>query len=450
MAGGWGRLWRGLVLVLAMAAPAGAETRLSIPEARQFAIQLVQSGQPQAARAAALALLQHDPGDVIALIVLSRAARDLGEYRQAEAAARRAFQLADTDKNRFAAALAMAQALSSDGRRTAAQFWLRRAAEAAPDDRHRMVAVRDFAYVRAKNPVKARLRFGAFPSSNINDGPVTNTIVIGGLEFINPDAVPLSGFGFSGGFDLSRAWDIGPKQTIALGLTGDATTYVLSQAAKTAVPDADAADFGTASLGATLGWTRQEEGQALSAALSVGRDWQGGAVLSDWTQVRLGYGLDFADNQRLSLGLTLTDTARHDAAIRSSLLTEAELGWAWGAAGKDRFDIALTLGKLDSDAASVARSQADVQLRWQRAKPLLGVGVSAFASLGLRAYDDPLYIAEARQDVTARLGLTAVLTEVDYLGFAPEVGVTFSRTNSNISAMTTQKAELRLGIRSTF
>ncbi len=88
------RLRRGLAALLlgllAATGPLHAETRLSPDEGRQFAIQLVQNGQPTAARAAALALLARDPDDVIALIVLSRAERDLGNYAAARAAAARA------------------------------------------------------------------------------------------------------------------------------------------------------------------------------------------------------------------------------------------------------------------------------------------------------------------------------------------------------------------------
>lgn len=445
------RLLRGAALALAMlGAPAAAETRLSIPEARQFAVQLVQSGQPTAARAAARALLQHDPDDIVALIVLSRASRDLGDYRTAETAARRAFRLAESDKDRFSAALAMAQALASHGRHSSAQFWLRRAAEVAPDDRHRMVAVRDFAYVRGRNPWRAALSFGAFPSSNVNDGPTTNTLIIGGMEFSNPDAVPLSGFGFSTGFDLSRRWELDPKSQLLLGLSGNVTEYVLSSGARAAVPSARGSDFGNAGLSASLGWARQEGAHQVRVTAEAGRDWQAGAVLSDWQQLRLSYGHSFAADRQLSLGFSLTDTTRQDAAIRSSLRTTIEAGWAWGAADKDRWSLGLSLGKVASDAASVARHEAEVRLDWQQARPMLGLALSAYASVGIKSYDRPLYIAAAREDVTARLGLSAVLVNLDYLGFAPEVGLTVSGTESNISAMTTRKAELRLGLKSTF
>lgn len=443
------------LIAAGLSGPAAAETRLSIPQARQMAVQMAQSGQPQAAIAAARALLVRDPDDVVALIVLSRAARDLGDYATATEAARHAWrvsgQVSGRDSDRFAAALAMAQALASDGRRTSAQFWLRRAAQAAPDERSRAVAERDFRYVRGRNPWRAALSFGAFPSSNVNGGPTTNTFVFGGLEFVNPDAVPLSGFGFTTSADLGWRLDRGPQQgALSFGLSATATRYALSDSARRQVPDARASDYDTSTLSASLGYGRAVGKAAISGTLAFGRDWQGGAALADWRRLSLGWQGAAAGTDRLKLGLTLEDSTRLDAAIRSSRRAELRIGRAWHLGGGDRLEGGLSLGRVWSDAASIARREGEVSLSWQKARPVLGAELSAFASLSLDLYDTPLYGADPRRDVTARLGLSALLTQIDYMGFAPEVGVTLSRTNSNISAMTTEKAELHFGIRSTF
>jgi tetratricopeptide (TPR) repeat protein len=278
----------GLLLGLGLAAAASAETRLTIDQGRALAIRLVQAGQATAARDAARALLQRDPDDVLALIVLSRAERDLGAYKAAQKAARHAARVATKEKDRFAASLAMAQALSSDGRRTAAQFWLRRAMELAPDDQSRAVAVRDFTYVRSRNPVSARLSFGAFPSSNVNDGPTSNTLIIGGIEFVNPDAVPLSGLGFSLGGDLSWRMPVGEKAGLTLGLSGSSTRYILSEDARRQVPDARAGNYATSSLSVSVSYDQRFDKSLLSARLETGRDWLGGEALADWTQLTFG------------------------------------------------------------------------------------------------------------------------------------------------------------------
>lgn len=448
------RLRRGLAALLlgllAATGPLHAETRLSPDEGRQFAIQLVQNGQPTAARAAALALLARDPDDVIALIVLSRAERDLGNYAAARAAAARAHALAPPGRDRFGAALAMAQALASEGRRTAAQLWLRRAAEDAPDARTRAIAVRDFAYVRSRNPFRARISFGARPSSNVNDGPTTNTILIGGFEFVNPDAVPLSGLGFSAAADLSWRLVTGERSALTFGVNGAATHYALSDAARAAVPTAQGSDFASESLSVSAGWSWTDETRSYEVSLAHGRDWEGGAAIADWNQLGFRHGRALGEDRRLVLGLTLQDTTRRDAAVRSSQMALAEVGHSWGLTGGDRIGATLEFGRVWSDAASVAHRRAGLTVDWQKAKPLWKLSLSAEASLGLKLYDQPLYIAEPRRDLTATLGVTAVLSELDYMGFAPEIGLTLTKTDSNIPAMTTEKAELRFGIRSVF
>lgn len=440
----------GLLLGLGLAAAAPAETRLTIDQGRALAVRLVQAGQATAARDAALALLQRDPDDVLALIVLSRAERDLGAYKVAQKAARHAARAATTEKDRFAAALAMAQALSSDGRRTAAQFWLRRATELAPDEQSRAVAVRDFTYVRSRNPVSARLSFGAFPSSNVNDGPTSNTLVIGGIEFVNPDAVPLSGLGFSLGGDLSWRMPVGEKAGLTLGLSGSSTRYILSQGARQEVPDARAGDYATSSLSVSASYDQRFGKSLLSSRLETGRDWQGGAALADWTQLTFGLQQAVAQRQALTMALDLTDTRRLDAGLRSSHAVKGGVGWIWQTGGGDQWASRLTLGVVESDSAAIARREAELRLDWHRGAPVLGAELSAFASLGLDQYDRALPGLDTRRDVKARLGVMALIRNVDYMGFAPEVGVVLSGTNSNISALTTRKAELRLGIRSTF
>jgi hypothetical protein len=448
--------WRGLLgaatlaLLALGAAPAAAEMRLSPDEARQFAVRLAQHGQPTAARAAAEALLLRDPNDVVALIVLSRSARDLGDYAAARKAAARAWRLGGNDRDRFAAGLAMAQALASEGRRGAAQFWLRRAGQVAPDARTRTVARRDFAYVRSRNPWRAKLSFGAFPSSNVNDGPTTDSVVIGGLEFVDPDAVPLSGFGATAAAGVSYRFGLDDRSDLTLGIEGSTTRYALSAAAKRRVPDASAADYDRSTIALSAGWNRRLGQGLISATVTRGRDWYGGAVLSDWTELALNHVRAQGQDQQLRFGLTLTDTQRHDADIRSSQAAEASFGWGRALAGGGRLDAELTLGRVWSDSSAVARREVGLTLAWQRGQPVLGAEISGFVSLALDDYDLPLYAVAVRKDVTATLGVSALLSEVDYMGFSPEVGLTLSQVNSSVASFTTRKAEIHFAIRSTF
>ncbi|MCB6178877.1 hypothetical protein LHP98_12145 [Rhodobacter sp. Har01] len=433
------------------AQPVFAEERLSIEEGRTLAVVLVRSGQPTAARVAAKALLTRDPDDVVALLVLARAARDLGFYDEAASAARRAFRLApEGSRDRFGASLAMAQALASDGKRGRAQFWLRRAAQEAPDKGARAVALRDLNYVRARNPLSVKLQFNVFPSSNVNGGPTTNVLVVGGLEFVNPDAVPLSGAGVTLGFDATLRLAGTEANQVFAGVSVESTSYQLSDRARALVPTARAEDYATAQAVLLVGWAGRRDWGRMSARLSFGRDWRGGDPLADWTRLSLSAERGFGDLGVGDLSLALTDRDRKDLSIRSSEELSLGAGWTWTLGSGDRLRLGLDLGKVWSDAASVARHSTALNLSWRRAKPVLGMQVSAFGSLEVTDYERPLELLGTEHDVTAELGVTAVLSDYDVLGFAPEVGFVLSRTESNISALTTEAAELRLGIHSLY
>ncbi len=452
-----GRMRRGILalalcLQAGLAAPqAGAQERLSIEDGRKLAVALVQAGQPTAAREAARALLTRDPDDLVALLVLARAARDLGLYDEAKVAARRAHRLAPKGSaDRFGASLAMAQALASDGQRGLAQLWLRRAADEAPSDGARDLALRDLAYVRWRNPLALNLQFNAFPSSNVNGGPTSNVLVIGGLEFVDPDAVPLSGYGVSAGVDARlRLW-AADRDELSLGLSLDATTYVLSDSAKARLPAARGSDYGTAQAVVSFGWIgRRDWGQA-SARLALGRDWRGGDPQADWVRLSFGAEKPWAGLGALDVSLDLVQKTRLDSALRSSDEVYVGAGWSWALASGDRMRLGLDLGKVWSDAASVARHSAGISLSWQKAEPVWGLGLSAEASVKAVDYERPLFLLGIQHDLTTQIGVTAVLQDLDVMGFAPEVGVVLTRTQSNISTMTSETAEIRFGIRSVY
>lgn len=450
------RLWTlglgALLVALLVVAPVQAEVRLSLEQSRVLAIGLVQGGKPAAARAVALMLLRADPADVTALIVLARAARDLGQSDQAIAAGRRAFRLAEGGPDRFAAAMVTAQALSAGDRRGAAQFWLRRAAQVAPDAARRAVAVRDFGYVRSRNPVSAQLSFGATPSSNINGGPTTPTVVIGGFEFINPDAVPLSGVGVNLGASVGYRIDTGPRSHVEIGIAARTTQYVLSSGARIAMPDADAADYATAGLDGSLTWQQASADRAgrVQVSLSGGQDWSGGAVLAQSWSLSGRIDRAISPVTRLGFHLTATSTRRTDEALRSSRQAEAGLRWSRALASGDGLAVTAVLARSWSDAASIAHRSLAVGVDYQVGRPVGGMEVAVVLKVEARDYDRPLYTATPRADLTVEAGVMLTVRAAEFYGFAPQVGVVAARTRSNVAMFDTERIELRLAVKSVF
>jgi len=447
-------LWVATLLlgVMLMAPLARAEMRLSLEDSRVLAIGLVQGGQPKAARAVALVLLQADPQDVTALIVLARSARALGRSDEAIAAGRQAFRLASSGDDRFSAALVTAQALSAADRKTRAQLWLRRAAEVAPDAQRRAVAVRDFAYVKSRNPLSAQLSFSTAPSSNINGGPTTTSVVIGGFEFFNPDAVPLSGLGVSLGGSLGYRIETGAQSHLRFGVSAKTTQYVLSDSARADVPEARASDYATAGVGASVTWSRVQadrRGRA-QVTLAVGQDWSGGAVLA--RDISLSGQVDRAVNQtdRLGFHLTGTRTQRLDEDLRSSEKIETGLHWMRALPSGDGLVVRATLATTWSDAASIAHRAAGVGIEYQIGRPLAGMDVALILNLDARDYARPLYTVVAREDLGVEAGVMLTLRRVETYGFAPQLGVVASRTRSNVAMFDTERVEVRLSVKSVF
>jgi tetratricopeptide (TPR) repeat protein len=448
-------LFRLLALILALATPAAAETRLTIPQARALAVSLQQQGQPAAARSVALMLVKRDPADVTALVVLSRAARDMGDLGLAAKAGRTAFRLAEDPEPRFAAAMATAQALASEGRWTAAQSWLRTAADAAPNDAAARAAARDFAYVRRRNPWRLAFDGGLAPSSNVNGGPTRNTVVIGGFEFADPEAVPLSGLVGRFAAEAAHTRDLGPGRSLTLAIAAETEQVALSSASRAAVPSARGSDYASATLDLSAAWTlARPDGRKTTLAATIGRDWYGGDPLADRLRLSWTGSRALSPQTGLSLGLALTGTRRLDEDLRSSTAAEATLGWSRKRENGDRLGLSLTLTDTASDAASTAHQAARGTLTYALGHPVGGplgnLALSGYLRLGLRQDNRPLYTTDPRSDRSVELGLSAVLIDHSWRGFAPEIGLTANRTWSDVSLYDTERIDLTIGIRSLF
>ena len=171
---------------------AAAEVRLTLSEARGTAVRFLVAGRPDAALVLAEGVLMGAPGDVEALLLKSRALRDLGRTDEAGEAALDALSGASNDREKYFSAMAMAQAKSSGRQGLWAQYWLRRAADVAPEDDLRATAIKDFRMVRRITPARLRLSFSLSPSDNLNDAPRGEASCTWG-PFVSDLARPLSG-----------------------------------------------------------------------------------------------------------------------------------------------------------------------------------------------------------------------------------------------------------------
>lgn len=427
---------------------------LSVGEMRVATAALLEQGQSQQAYRFAGALLERDPDDIDALLLRSRAARNIGRMAEARRTARRAWELAETDDFRFAAALANAQALATQGARTRAQLWLRRAAQVAPNDRARALARRDFQYVRSRNKWATQLSFNIAPSSNINNGSTHKTSRLFDLPFeftLQNEALALSGTEISFGFDTRYRVSETRRRALDLTFGADHTTFRLSDDAKDRAPDAKGSDFAQTRLDLGL---RQQHKVAdnrglLSYGVGFGRLNYAGEPLYNALRANISYRHALSRRSLGQLSLRAErqqgfDT-RRDA---DSLSVDAALTQTLGKG--HRLTLALGHTTSTSDADFLDYTQDRVSVRFAPAIELFSTRATFGLGFSRKDHDRSVYTSEGRHEERWSASATFVMTGIDYYGFVPTVTLSASRTEANLNLFETENVGIEMGIRSSF
>ena len=319
-----------VVLCISGTGQARAET-LKAADFRTKAVEVLAAGDTHTALAMAEALLARNPQDFDAHLLRARAARELGQTADALSASETAWGLAATDLERHAAALVRTQVLFSVDRHTAAQLWLRRAVQYAPDPASRARAIRDFRYVRARNPVSVDLRFGLTPRSNINNGSVHSSARLFDLPFefqLSGTAQALSSLETSAGASLRYRISEAPTHATDLRVSLDSRSYTFSKEARALAPAARGSDYGQINLSAGLlhRWSDPTGRREWLVGADLGRLWYGGAPYADVARLTGGVNLALPNSQRLSIALT--EERNRGPLAPSSDVSRVALGWS--------------------------------------------------------------------------------------------------------------------------
>ena len=432
---------------------AGERVTLSPDELRLATIVSLETGDMQQAAAMAEALLKRNPNDHEALLLGSRAYRNSGKPERAKALARRAWDVSENDQQRYAAAVVMAQSLSSGGQRTRAQFWLRRAAEHAPNDRLRQSAIRDFKYVRARNPVSIHLSFGFAPKSNINNGSANSLIDLFGLPDVNlaGAALALSGVEYRSGVSLRYRLIEEAARATDLTFRASHSDYTLSSDAKALAPGAKGRDFAFAgvSVGVTQRFMQLETRREISLSFELGKTWYGRAPYSNFSRLSIGYALPLSRRSRLSLNL-MAERTRGPAAPHANLF-RARADFSRQLSNRGQLGFSLLLTQSNSSQSSADYREAVARIAYALPKPILGVKTSF--GLGLRGRDypsSPYLITGQRQDREIMADMSLVFEKLEYYGFTPTLTMNARRSESNVGLFDIENAGISLGIRSSF
>lgn len=443
-----------LLLGLIWAPTAWADDRVTLSpvDMRLAAIVAIEAGDTARARALTQALLARDPDDIEARLLAARANRDAGQTREAQTHARRAWAIAQTPRERHAAALMMAQALASDDQRTRAQFWLRRAAHHAPNARLRQAAVRDFRYVRQRNPLSVQLRFGITPKSNVNNGSANSTIDLFGLPDVNLTgaARALSGLEFMAGAALRYRVAESADRATDLTFRAQRRDYRLSSEAKRIAPTAKGSDFAFAALsaGVTQRFMQLDTRRETTLSAELGKTWYGGRPYSDFARLSVGHTMPLSRVSRLE-GRLIGERTRGPAAPHADLV-RARASYARVLPNRGQIGVSLQLTHSSATHASADFTEIATRLSYAPAQPILGVSTSF--GVGLRARDYPAtpYRAGARRDREASADMTLDFEKMEYLGFTPTLTLSASRTDSNVGLFDVENVGLALGLRSAF
>ncbi|PYF09666.1 hypothetical protein C8J30_10736 [Rhodobacter viridis] len=468
------RLAAALVLGLAAAAPAPAETPRRIPVAEATAeqlgtaaVQAVASGRAPEAAALAAELLHRDPKNPLGHYIFARLSLAEGNTATARKAARRSFFTAQSPRQHYEAARVAGQAALAEKRFGAAAFWARQTIQYAPDDRARAVGVRDFRRLGALNPLAFNLKLGVRPSNNVNGGADDRTNVIDGYDtvgWLSDDAMALGGV--VGTADASASLRVAQDATsqTRVGLSGYTrlvdfygrpmvTPIYWGSGTPPAPVEIRNSDYSTASLAANLQHSRNfGSGFVVTGQLEAGRLWQGGLPAYDWQ------GLDLAGSKTLSPQLQLNFGAayeRRDWVDMARIDRRQELDFGLrGATAKGTWGVGLSASTLLSPSSQSRYWSVAGSASFQPKAQLGPLALNLAAGVSTTVYPDYMVLfmhpEGGRQDdaIFAELGMT--VPKLGIAAFAPEVKLQALKVDSNVSRFSRSEVAVAVGWRSTF
>lgn len=447
---------RGAITALALAVSSQVQAEpltLSPAQMLDAANRLVLVQRPTEALALTQALIARDPSDFSALLTASYAARDSGAFVEAESYGKRAWEAAQTSEQRYNAALAVAQAQASREHRSSAQLWLRRAVQEAPDQNARNRAIRDYRYVRARNPWSYDLSIAVAPSDNLNAGTSTQVWDLGPILLPVPaEMQALSGVSstVSGSIALTIREESNRRDRI--GVLAARREVRLSSKARASAPHLRNSDFSFQQLEGFYERAQRFSFGEITSRASLGQSRYGGAKLADFGRLSLDWERPLGDAKRggiFGATLGLERELRRDNATRSA--DTQRLGLRWGERlGQGHLLASLDWKRIRSDSSAVDREDLSARVQYALAKPILGAHVALWAGLGQTDYGYSPYTGGARRDLGREFGVSAFLANRELFGFAPEIAVTWDENRSDAVLFERSETAISLRLRSTF
>ncbi|WP_439154892.1 surface lipoprotein assembly modifier [Yoonia sp.] len=430
---------------------ASAQTTLtlSLDDARAIAVQAFRAGEEDTALQIAERLLQANPDDRTALVIVAALA-DPATGRKAGA---RAWALSDTNTQRYEAARLTALAAAREERFTLATLWLRRALTVAPNETETARTTQDAARLRRLNPWSNSLSFALVPSNNVNGGAEDEILTAPGLPdgTLSPDAQALAGvravLGLRSQYRLTQTEK--SRATVAIGV--QASRVRLENGQNTA--NISGRDFATDAADISLGYDRILENGSFGGRLTFGTYDFGREDYYDFRRLSLARTVPLSDKTGLQLSATherqtyvQTGIGTIDRTIlRSSVTQQLD--------NKDRIGATLTYTQSDGDSVNYTYEDWSLAGSYAWAEPFgpVTLGISA----GIKWSDYPAYtvlipVDGGREDQTFFYTINMGFDDLSYAGFTPGLTISGSVADSNISRFTRNTTSFGLTLNSTF
>ncbi len=480
-------MWRlrcALLLAVLAVVPvwaAAQQTTITLDQARQIARQALLSQNPQLALEIGKTLLEADPRDPDALLIVAAAQAQLGNPINGRRAAARAYRNTDNRIQKFDAATIAASLAARAERLTLSQVWLRRASLHTDDPAEQQGLARAYGRVRAQNPWRFNLETALRPSSNVNNGANTGEQIVDGIDAVDLGRLSASAQALSGVIaqaDLELGYRLrGTAQSRTelatrvrirrVDLSDEARTkandvrqalLALGVPPRLIPPDPKNRGFGSTYADLTLRHTWRvgtAPGGTAMLAAGVGTYWYGTREEARLARMEarrtwaLSEGRSFTLYgsllRRDEVGSTASDSVT--VGLLGSYAQRLENGAQWSA-GLSVSDTRSDQVNIDS-ATWTVRTRYRFARKWGPAQASAGVSLTS-TDYATYALIPGLFAPGGRQDEAAYADLTLFFEEYDYLGFAPEVTLRAGQRRSNVSRFDSEELSISVGIQSKF
>ncbi|MEJ6401321.1 surface lipoprotein assembly modifier [Yoonia sp. 2307UL14-13] len=454
---------KALTLVLGLLAqPVLAQTTVDVPlgEARVIARQALLAGDTELALQITQALLEANPDDRIALIILAAGAPRVGQAAEGRRAGARAFALSRTDEQRYEAARLTALAATNEERFTLATFWLRRALNNAPNPEERARTLQDARVVTQRNPWSTNLSFSVVPSNNVNGGAEQNEVddlgnFVGNLS---ADSLALAGVRATLGFGTSYRFFENERNRASVAFQYQLSRVQLEDETQP-VPGnesetvrVDSGEFSTDYYQAALRYQRAFSNGIGGAEIAAGSFDFGGEPYYDFRRISFNRSLRASDRTTLALSAQREWQDFESEGLGKGARNTYRTTLSYRLDSGDR--ISGTLGYVTSNGDASSQTFEEWKLEYGYAfSDLIGpAAVSLNAGIRVAEYPDPNppFWTDTRNDKGVFYRINLGFPNIEYAGFSPGLTISGGRDESNVGRFTRNNFSVGLTINSAF